>query len=277
MERTLSERSLQLRVGCEFRWDIAARTPALFLVRPTGAGPHRIRSERWETDPVRPFHDYVDLYGNVCRRMTFTPGTNVVRYDALVETVDCADPAAWSAPQLAVDELPDDALVYTLPSRYCLSDQLGDRAWDLFGAVDPGWPRAQAICDYVHDTLSFAYGSSTTATSALDALAAGAGVCRDYAHLAISFCRAMNLPARYVFGYLPDIDVVPLEAPMDFCAWIEVYLDDRWWTFDPRNNERRKGRVVIARGRDALDVAMVTTYGPAILQEMKVCAEAAES
>lgn len=276
MERTLNERTLQLRVGCEFRYEIATPTPAVFLVRPTGAGPHRIRGEQWQTEPLGPYHDYVDLYGNVCRRMTFSPGWAVQRYEALVETVDAEDPMEWSAPQVDVDRLPDDALVYTLPSRYCLSDELGDRAWDLFGTTAPGWPRVQAICDYVNRTLSFAYGSSTATTSAVDALAAGAGVCRDFAHLAISFCRAMNVPARYVFGYLPDIDVVPLEAPMDFAAWIEVYLGDRWWTFDPRNNVRRKGRVVIARGRDALDVAMVTTYGAAILHEMKVCAEAAE-
>ena len=276
MERTLNERTLQLRVGCEFRYEIATPTPAVFLVRPTGAGSHRIRGEQWQTEPAGPYHDYVDLYGNVCRRMTFTPGWTVLRYEALVETVDTEDPMEWSMPQVDVDLLPDDALVYTLPSRYCLSDELGDRAWDLFGASVPGWPRVQAVCDYVNRTLSFAYGSSTSTTSAVDALAAGAGVCRDFAHLAISFCRAMNVPARYVFGYLPDIDVVPLDAPMDFAAWIEVYLGDRWWTYDPRNNVRRKGRVVIARGRDALDVAMVTTYGAAILHEMKVCAEAAE-
>jgi transglutaminase-like putative cysteine protease len=276
MESMVSERTLRLRVGCEFRHEVGHPTPAVFLVRPTGAGPHRIRAERWESDPVRPFHDYVDLYGNVCRRMTLLPGASVLRYEATVETVAAPDPVSPSASSLPVEQLPDDTLVYTLPSRYCLSDQLGDRAWELFGTKAPGWERAQAICDYVHETLAFAYGSSTTATSALDALASGAGVCRDYAHLAISFCRAMNLPARYVFGYLPDIDVVPPDTPMDFCAWIEIYIGDRWWTFDPRNNARRKGRVVIARGRDALDVAMITTYGDAVLVEMKVCAETAE-
>ena len=274
MEQTLTGRILRLRVGCEFRYEVALPTPALFVVRPTAAGPY---GEQWETNPARPFHDYVDLYGNTCRRMTLLPGQTAVRYEALVETAYLPDPMEWSAPQLAVDELPDDALVYTMPSRYCQSDQLAGRAWQLFGGVAPGWPLVQAICDYVNGALVFGYGSSTSGTSAVDALAAGAGVCRDFAHLAISFCRALNLPARYVFGYLPDIDVEPLEAPMDFAAWIEVYLGDRWWTFDPRNNVRRTGRVVIARGRDALDVAMVTTYGPATLHEMKVCAELAES
>jgi transglutaminase-like putative cysteine protease len=277
MKSTATGRTLKLRVGCEFRYEVPTPTPAVFLVRPIGAGTHRIVSERWETDPEEPFHDYVDLYGNVCRRTTFTPGWTVVRYDALVETVDALDPVDWSIPQLPVDELPDDVLVYTLPSRYCFSDELADRAWELFGGSAPGWARVQSICDYVHGSLHFAYGTSTPATSALDALAMGSGVCRDYAHLAISFCRAMNLPARYVFGYLPDIEVEPLPDPMDFAAWIEVYLGDRWWTFDPRNNVRRKGRVLIARGRDALDVAMVTSYGAAILHEMSVRAETADS
>ncbi len=277
MEQTASDRILRLRVGCAFRYEVAVPTPAVFVVRPTGAGPHRLCGETWETDPDRPFHDYVDLYGNTCRRMTLLPGHTAVRYEAIVETDYAPDAMAWSTPQLAVDELPDDVLVYTLPSRYCQSDQLADRAWQLFGGVAPGWPLVQAICDYVNGALAFGYGSSTSATSAVDALAAGRGVCRDFAHLAITFCRALNLPARYVFGYLPDVDSPPLEAPMDFAAWIEVYLGDRWWTFDPRNNVRRTGRVVIARGRDALDVAMVTTYGPVTLHEMKVCAELAES
>jgi transglutaminase-like putative cysteine protease len=273
MESTATDRKLKLRVGCEFRYEVPTPTPAVFLVRPMGSGTHRINAEQWVTDPDRPYHDYVDLYGNVCRRTTLQPGWSVIKYEALVETVDALDPYDPSTPQLSVDELPDDVLVYTLPSRYCLSDQLSDRAWQLFGDSVPGWARAQAICDYVHRSLKFAYGTSNPTTSALDALTAGSGVCRDYAHLAISFCRAMNLPARYVFGYLPDIEVAPLDAPMDFAAWIEIFIGDRWWTFDPRNNERRKGRVLIARGRDALDVAMVTSYGAAVLHEMTVCAE----
>ena len=131
----------------------------------------------------------------------------------------------------------------------------------------------RAICDHVHRHLRFGYGSSTQSTSAADAYAAGRGVCRDFAHVAISFCRALSIPARYVFGYLPDMDVPPAPEPMDFAAWIEVYLDGRWWTFDPRNNAARKGRVLIGQGRDAVDVAMVTTYGGPVLQSMHVWAE----
>jgi transglutaminase-like putative cysteine protease len=277
MESTASELTLNLRLGCEFRYEIPTPTPAVFMVRPIGSGTHRTITERWSTEPDEPYHDYVDLYGNVCRRTMLNPGWNVVRFEALVETVNELDPFEPETPQLAVEDLPDDVLVYTLPSRYCLSDQLGDRAWQLFGGTRPGWERVQAICDYVNGSLRFAYGSSWVGTTAIDALTAGSGVCRDYAHLAISFCRAMSIPARYVFGYLPDIEVEALPAPMDFAAWFEVYLGDRWWTFDARNNVRRKGRVLIARGRDALDVAMVTSYGNAILHEMTVCAESTDS
>ena len=164
-------------------------------------------------------------------------------------------------------------LIYTLPSRYCLPDVLGDEAWSRFGGLAPGYRRVQAICDHVHGHLTFQYGSTTALSSAADVNRTGLGVCRDFTHLAISFCRALNIPARYVFGYLPDIDVPPDPAPMDFAAWMEVWLGDRWWTFDPRNNTRRKGRIVIGRGRDASDVAMATTFGGPLLESMLVQAE----
>ncbi len=269
----LSAGSLTLDVGCTFAYEVTVPTPAVFVVRPTGGQAQRIIAERWAAEPAAPFYDYVDLYGNVCRRATLPAGHSSVRYDAQVEVPDLLDPVEPGAVQHPIDELPDEALLYTLPSRYCLSDELGDEAWRRFGTTPPGWERVQAICDDVHDTIRFAYGTSTPSTTAADVLRAGVGVCRDFAHLAISFARALNVPARYVFGYLPDIDVPPPYAPMDFCAWFEAYLGDRWWTFDPRNNERRRGRVVIARGRDALDVAMVTTYGRAILHDMIVRAD----
>jgi transglutaminase-like putative cysteine protease len=164
-------------------------------------------------------------------------------------------------------------LLFTLPSRYCLSDELSDTAWDLFGNTWPGWERVQAVCDWVHQNVRFQYGTSTPRTTAVDVYEKRVGVCRDFAHLALTFCRAMNIPARYTFGYLPDIGVPPPDEPMDFCAWFEAYLGGRWLTFDPRNNTRRVGRVVIGRGRDALDVAMVTTYGSHTLQSMVVWAD----
>jgi transglutaminase-like putative cysteine protease len=193
-----------------------------------------------------------------------------------VEVPDELDAFVPDAPQLAPDVLPDDVLLYTLPSRYCLSDMLADVAWQHFGTTDPGWGRVQAICDFVHARINFAYGSSLPTTTAVDVYQNATGVCRDFAHLAIAFCRAMNIPARYVFGYLPDIDVPPPYATMDFCAWFEAFLGGTWYTFDARNNERRRGRAVIGRGRDALDVAMVTTYGPAQLHEMLVRADKRE-
>ena len=264
---------LNVDVGCQFDYEVEIPTAAIFLVRPTAAGEQRIVEERWSSEPAIPFHDYTDIYGNTCRRLTLPPGRSTTRYGALVELPDEFDAFAPDARQLAPDELPDDALLYTLPSRYCLSDVLGDRAWELFGTTEPGWGRVQAICDWVNGHIGFAYGTSFPTTTAVDVYEKATGVCRDFAHLAVTFCRAMNIPARYCFGYMPDIDIPPPYSPMDFCAWFEAYLGGTWWTFDPRNNTPRRGRAVIARGRDALDVAMVTTYGPATLHEMTVLAD----
>ncbi|MGO9877548.1 MAG: transglutaminase-like domain-containing protein, partial [Acidimicrobiia bacterium] len=178
-----------------------------------------------------------------------------------------------SAREVPVELLPDETMVFLLPSRFCLSDSLRDRAWELFGETEPGWSRVAAVCDWVHNNVQFQPGASNALTSALDVWDTRFGVCRDFAHLSLTLCRGLNIPARYVFGYLPDVGVAPPYDPMDFCAWIEVFLENRWWTFDPRNNVRRVGRVVIGRGRDALDVAMVTTYGSPILQRMTVWAD----
>jgi transglutaminase-like putative cysteine protease len=265
---------IRIRAGCGFVFESDQEIPAVFVVRPDGNGPHGMLSETWETTPQLVWHDYLDGYGNLCRRMTLPAGPSSLRYDTLVETSDALDPEDLNARQFAVADLPDHALVYTLPSRYCLSDVLAPQALELFGTAPAGWALVQTICDWVHDHIKFAYGTSSPTTTSLDVYNSGTGVCRDYAHLAITFCRALNVPARYAFGYLPDIDVPPPYPPMDFAAWFEAYLGGRWWIFDPRNNERRKGRVTIARGRDALDVAMVTTYGPATLGEMTVWSDA---
>ncbi len=273
MQTKQSIAQLRVRVGCAFEYEASQIRPAVFLVRPEPSPTQRILDERWESVPATAFHDYADVYGNACRRLSMPPGRFRARYDAVVELPDEPDPVGLDAVQHQVEDLPDEALLYTLPSRYCLSDALFERAWELFGDTRMGWSCVQSICDWVHNELRFQYGTSNPATTALDVLQAGTGVCRDFAHLAISFCRAMNIPARYAFGYIPDIDVPPADAPMDFCAWFEAYLGDRWWAFDPRNNERRKGRITVARGRDALDVAMVTVYGPATLGAMTVWAD----
>src|SRR4051794_5086715 len=159
---------------------------------------------------------------------------------------------------------------HLMPSRFCLPDELGHEAWQRFGDLAPGWERVQAIVDAVHADLEWVAGASNPWTTAVDAHRAGQGVCRDFAHLAITFCRALNIPARYVFGYIPEIDVPPPVEPMDFAAWFEVYLDGAWHTFDARNNRRRVGRVVVGRGRDAVDVALITSFGPVTLTEFEV-------
>ena len=259
-----------LRVGCEFGYDSAIETPAVFQVQPYEGGPATLMRHAWETTPQVQRHGYTDLYGNGCQRLNLPAGPSTVRYDALVAVPDATEEVDLDVAETAVTDLPDDALHYTLPSRYVLPDVLADEAWRLFGAQQPGYRRVQAIVEYVNGHLEFGYGTSTPLTTAADVHESRQGVCRDYAHLAISFCRALNIPARYVFGYLPDMDVVLPPAEMDFAAWMEVYLGDRWWTFDPRNNQPRKGRVVIGRGRDALDVAMVTTYGAPVLKAMTV-------
>jgi transglutaminase-like putative cysteine protease len=263
----------QVRVGCEFRYTAEVETAAVFQVQPSGTGPAIVLRQGWETLPAAHQQVYTDLYGNDCQRLSLPVGDSTLRYDATVEVPDATEDVDLDAAEVPAAQLPDDALVYTLPSRYCLPDVLGDEAWRLFGSEKPGYRRVQAICDHIHGHLRFDYGSSTSSTTAADAYAAGSGVCRDFAHVAISFCRALSIPARYVFGYLPDMDVPPDPAPMDFAAWMEVYLDRTWWTFDPRNNAARKGRVLIGRGRDAVDVAMVTTYGGPVLQSMQVWAE----
>jgi transglutaminase-like putative cysteine protease len=259
-----------VRVGCEFVYEAAAETPAVFQVQPFEAGPATVMRHAWETTPELTRHGYTDLYGNGCQRLDLPAGTSTVRYDAVVSVPDATEEVDLDAPEVPVTDLPDEALHYTLPSRYVLPDVLGDAAWERFGATPPGYRRVQEIVQQTNAHLEFGYGTSTRLTTAADVHESGQGVCRDFAHLALTFCRALNIPARYVFGYLPDMDVEPTPAVMDFAAWIEVYLGDRWWTFDPRNNRPRKGRVVIGRGRDALDVAMVTTFGAPVLTSMTV-------
>jgi transglutaminase-like putative cysteine protease len=264
-----------VRVGCSFVHVAAIPTHAVLQVEPRRDAGGTVLEDCWENDPPAAGTAYVDLYGNLCRRLTIPDGRSSLSYDALVEVDGSPDPVRASAREVAADELPADSLVFTLPSRYCPSDELADTAWALFGSVNPGWSRVQAICDWVHHAIEFDYGNTTPLTTAVDVYEARAGVCRDFAHLAVTFCRAFSIPARYVFGYLPSIGVPPPDDPMDFCAWMEVLLDDRWWTFDPRNNVPRVGRVLIGRGRDALDVAMITTFGGVELDAMVVRAEEA--
>ncbi len=266
-------RTRTVSIGATFVHSSWSSAPAVFQIEPVDDQPVEIRDERWEFEPAQQTHSYRDLYGNRCRRMRVPAGRSVITYAATAIVPDAAEERDESAAEHAPEDLPDDVLTFTLPSRYCLPDVLGAEAWNRFGGVAPGYPRVQEICDYVHRHLTFAYGSSGSWTTAADVHQSGYGVCRDYTHLAISFCRALNIPARYVFGYIPEMDFEERGVPMDFAAWMEVYLGDRWWTFDPRNNQPRKGRVLIGRGRDATDVAMATTFGAPYLESMTVVAE----
>jgi transglutaminase-like putative cysteine protease len=263
----------RLTVGCEFIHRSAFDVAAVFQVEPVADQGAELVEAEWAMDPNGPTRTYRDLYRNPCRRLVIPAGRSVISYRATMVVPDAVEDADEDAPELPPDQLPDEVLLFTLPSRYCLPDVLGAEAWSRFGALPPGYRRVQAICDYVNGHLTFSYGTSNSRSTAADVHASGYGVCRDFTHLAVSLCRALNIPARYVFGYLPEIEVPPRGVPMDFAAWMEVYLGDRWWTFDPRNNERRKGRVLIGRGRDAGDVAMATTFGAPVLESMKVIAE----
>ena len=264
---------MQVHVGCEFVYESVGPAPTVWQVRPRPDGQHRLAIQSWDTTPSLAITTYTDIYGNLCDRMTLPQGISRIHYDAVVEVPPSYDEADRTATWLPVDQLPPETLLYLLPSRYCLPDQLRNAAWELFGKIPPGWLQVQAVCDWVNDHIKFTYGASTPATTAMDVYECGTGVCRDFAHLAVTFCRALGVPARYVFGYLPDIAVVPPDLPMDFCAWFEAYLGGRWWTFDARINEPRIGRVVIGRGRDAVDVAMVTAYGQIEFKNLTVWAD----
>jgi len=262
-----------LRVGCELVFEPTVATTAVIQVQPRREAAQPMLRENLTADPRASFGEFHDLYGNLCQRFILPGGRTALTYDAQIQVKGGWGAADPGAAELAPDQLPPEFLHFTLPSRYCLSDVLGDTAWQLFGSTNPGWGRVQAICDWVHQNIRFQYGSSTPRTTAVDVFDKREGVCRDFAHLAVTFCRAFNIPARYVFGYIPDIGVPPSAEPMDFCAWFEAYLGDRWRAFDARNNIPRIGRCVIGRGRDALDVAMVTTYGSVPLTGFTVWAE----
>jgi len=218
--------------------------------------------------------DYVDSFGNICTRLVAPSGLLEIRNEFLILDSGLPDEVAPGARQLAVERLPDETLLYLMGSRYCETQKLSDLAWSLFGGIDGGWRRVQAICDYVHRHLEFGYHHARCDRTASEAHAERCGVCRDFAHLALTLCRCMNIPARYCAGYLGDIGAVPRDpVPMDFSAWLEAYLDGRWVTFDARHNHPRIGRIVIARGRDAADVAISTSFGIAQLARFNVVTE----
>jgi transglutaminase-like putative cysteine protease len=261
---------MKLAIGCSFEYLAPSPLPATALLAPHSSLADTVVRSNWTGD-IR--ERYTDLYGNLCGRLMVPEGTSSFGYDAVVEISPNPEQMPEpDAPQLPVDQLPAELLHWILPSRLCPSDLLVDRAWELFAATPPTAARVQAICDWVHDSIEYGV-ESVPSTTAAETLECRGGMCRDFAHLAVTFCRTFSIPARYVFGYIPDIGIPGPYPVMDFHAWFEAWLGGRWWTFDARFNIPRIGRVPIGRGRDAVDVAMVTTYGAASLERMTVWAD----
>jgi transglutaminase-like putative cysteine protease len=263
--------SMRIRAGYRISYDCAQATPmiAMLSVHPSRI-PDLITPDRLRTEPAIPANAYIDGFGNTCHVIHAPAGRLTLAADFLVRDSGAPDDVAPDAEQHALEKLPVDTLVYLLGSRYCETDRFTQIAWSQFGKVKKGWPLVQAICDYVHERLTFGYGHANPTKSAWIAHTERRGVCRDFAHLAVTLCRCMNVPARYCTGYLGDIGVPPEDTPMDFSAWFEVYLGRRWYTFDARHNTPRIGRILMARGRDATDVAITTSFGPCTLAGFSV-------
>ena len=262
---------MQIRLGYELIYACPKPTPMILTLNVHYSRVSDLAiADHIITNPPIPITAYRDGFGNWCSRIVAPQGDIKIRTDALIKDSGLPDAIDPSAPQHAVEDLPAETLVFLLGSRYCETDRLSETAWTLFGKTAPGWQRVKAICDFVHDHLTFGYEHARVTRTALEAFNERRGVCRDYTHLAIAFCRCMNIPARYCTGYLGDIGVPPSPEPMDFSAWLEAYVGGRWYVFDPRNNSARIGRVLIAQGRDAADVPLSNAFGPNELKSFKV-------
>lgn len=265
---------MRIRAGYEIAYECPGPTPMVLMlsVRPE-------RAEDLETPdtlvcrPRVPLRHYVDAFGNRCTRVVAPPGRIVFETEFVIHDSGLPDEVALDAQQQPVEAVPHAVLEYLLASRYCELELMSDLAWSLFGDTPPGWPRVQAIVDYVHQRIAFGYQHARPTKTAAQAHEERQGVCRDYAHLAITLCRCMNIPARYCTGYLGDIGIAPVDAPMDFSAWFQVWLGGAWRTFDARHNTPRIGRILMAVGRDAADVAITTAFGPNQLAGFKVVTE----
>jgi transglutaminase-like putative cysteine protease len=269
---------MRIRAGYDIAFTMTQPTPMILIltVHPSRAK-DLLTDLKLLTSPKFPRRDYRDVFGNVCTRVMAPPGLVEFKTDFEIRDPEKPDEVVPRARQHPIAELPDDALVFLLGSRYCDTQSLSDFAWRTFGTSKSGWALVQAICDFVHQHIKFGYPYARADRTASDAHREQVGVCRDFAHLAITLCRCMNIPARYCTGYLGDIGVPPDLAPMDFSAWFEVFLDGRWLTFDARHNRPRIGRILIARGRDAADVAISTSFGATELARFKVVTEEVDS
>ena len=262
---------MRISAGYQIVYDCPQPTPMLLMVSPHPSrlpdleGPHLVTY-----DPPIGSHQYTDGFGNICTRIVAPAGRLTITTELTVRDSGLPDVLSHDAVQHRVEELPDEVLVYLLGSRYVDTDRLSDTAWSLFAGTPPGWARVQAVCDWVHNHITFGYEHASAQRTAWDGYMERRGVCRDYTHLAVAFCRCLNIPARYCTGWLGDIGVPPPYGPMDFAAWFEVYLGGAWHTFDARNNTPRIGRILMARGRDATDVAIITNFGSATLSDFRV-------
>jgi transglutaminase-like putative cysteine protease len=262
---------MRIRIGHEMTIQTPQDTPLICLTTPeTARQRDYVFPEDFTTTPSVPVQSYVDRFGNICRRMMAPAGAFTIYSDITVNDPGTRDEADLNAAEWPVEALPTEVLGFLTASRYVETDLVSDEAWRLFGNVAPGWNRVQYIVDHVNGSLVFDYKLASQFRTAASARNDGVAVCRDFAHLALAYLRALNIPARYVNGYVGDIGVPPAAAAMDFAAWIEVFLGGKWWTFDPRNNERRIGRVVVARGLDAADVPLINTFGPHTLTGFRV-------
>lgn len=265
---------MRIRAGFTLGYDCPQPTPMLLVlkVHPSRRG-DLLGDDALTFNPPVAAADYIDSFGNICTRMVAPAGVITISTGFEIEDSGTPDPAAPDAVQHDIMDLPDEVLVFLLGSRYCDTDRLADLAGSLFNDTPPGWPRVQAICDYVHQRITFDYMKADSRRSAHGGHSDRVGVCRDFAHLAVALCRCMNIPARYCTGYLGDFGVPPDSMPMDFSAWFEAYLGGRWHTFDARHNKPRIGRILMATGRDATDVALATIFGPVQLAGFEVVAE----
>ena len=265
---------MKLRVGFEMQYEFPQPTPAILMlnIHFTRVSDLAI-PDHIVVSPSIPISGYRDGFGNWCSRILAPIGRTTISADSIVRDSGRPDPVVSDARQVRVEELPEEALVFLLASRFCDSDRFLDLVWTLFGATEPGWARVQAICDFAHQHIAFGYEHARMTRTACEAYQEGIGVCRDYAHLAMAFCRALNIPARYCTGYLSAVGTTPPRPPGDFAAWFEAYLGGHWHTFDPRNNVPRIGRILLARGRDAADVPISITFGPNTLQSFRIWAD----
>jgi len=265
---------VQIQVGYELTYEFPQPTPLILALNVHfSRASDLVVADHMRCDPSVPIFSYRDGFGNWINRLVAPAGRCVLSARGVVRDLGLPDPAWHPGEQHQVQLLPEETLVFLLGSRYCETDRLSEAAWKLFGHTPLGWARVQAICDFVHDRITFGHEFASATKTAWEVYNEPRGVCRDFAHLAVAFCRALNIPARYCTGYLSDIGVPPPYAAMDFAAWFEVFLGGQWHTFDPRNNEPRIGRILLARGRDAADVAIATTFGPNKLEKFQVITE----